>query len=179
MEPNILFLHKRFVTGGGIERVHQNLASAFSDQNVNHCFYILNGFDESEYAFTQLSHNFDAYRAPESSSLLIKLKNLFNLIRERRITSIIAATETANLTAFFCKICFPSLQVVYTRHCAFDVSDQKLAPWTIKILYNLYLLNGNVVAVSTALKQQIHACVFWGKSKIHFVPNAVISQKMY
>ncbi|MFT5542456.1 MAG: glycosyltransferase involved in cell wall biosynthesis [Glaciecola sp.] len=179
MESNILFLHKCFVTGGGIERVHQNLGSAFFDKSVKHCFYVLNGFGESHSAFTELSNDVTAFRAPESGSFLTKLNNLFCLIKQNRVTSIISATETANLAAFFCKIRFPSLRVVYTRHCAFDVSDQKLSPWAIKLLYSAYLLNGNVVAVSKALKQQIHASVFWGKSKIHFVPNAVISEKMH
>jgi glycosyltransferase involved in cell wall biosynthesis len=179
MKTNILFLHKCFAAGGGIERVHQNLGSAFTEKRVKHCFYVLNGFGRSDAAFTELKKGNTALRAKESANFLTKLHSLFKVIKENRVTSIIAATETANLSAFLCKIRFPSLRVVYTRHCAFDVSDQKLTPWAIKLLYSLYLLNGNVVAVSKALKQQIHASVFWGKSKIHFVPNAVISEKTH
>ena len=179
MDTNILFLHKCFIKGGGVERVHQNLAIALTEKGVTYSFFVLNGHGQSEDGFSILNESHRAIRAPDSSGFTAKLNALFKVIKAQNITAIIAATETANLMAFFCKVRFPSISVVYTRHCAFDVSDQKLAPWAIRSLYSLYLTNGNVVAVSKALKEQIIASTIWGKRKIHFVPNAVISEKMF
>jgi glycosyltransferase involved in cell wall biosynthesis len=179
MDTNILFLHKCFIKGGGVERVHQNLAVALTEKGVTYSFFVLNGHGQSEDGFSILNESHRAARAPDSSAFTAKLDALFKVIKTQNITAIIAATETANLMAFFCKVRFPSLRVVYTRHCAFDVSDQKLAPWAIRLLYSLYLINGNVVAVSRSLKEQIAASTIWGKRKIHFVPNAVISEKMF
>jgi hypothetical protein len=178
MQTNILFLHKCFIKGGGIERVHQNLATAFSDLGIRHSFFVLNGFGSSKEGFELLKTKTKAIRTPESYTFSSKLLYLFSIIKAESITSIIAGTETANVCAFLCKIRFPSLRVVYTRHCAFDVDDQKLAPRVIKSLYNFYLMNGNVVAVSESLKRQIASTVFFGKRNVHFVPNAVISEEM-
>jgi glycosyltransferase involved in cell wall biosynthesis len=179
MDTNILFLHKSFIKGGGVERVHQNLAVALTEKGVTYSFFVLNGHGQSQDGFSILNESHRAIRAPVSSGSNAKLNALFKVIKTQDITAIIAATETANLMALFCKVRFPSINVVYTRHCAFDVSDQKLAPWAIRAFYSLYLTNGNVVAVSKALKEQIAASTIWGKSKIHFVPNAVISEKMF
>jgi glycosyltransferase involved in cell wall biosynthesis len=154
------------------------LADAFSEQGIESSFFVWSGFGESKQGFALLQEQHEAERAPESASFFAKLNSLFATIKSQNITAIIAATETANLVAFFCKVRFPKLRVVYTRHCAFDVSDQKLPPWAIKLLYSLYLVNGNVVAVSEALKKQIEASVLWGKKRTHVVPNAVISNKM-
>jgi glycosyltransferase involved in cell wall biosynthesis len=166
------------VKGGGIERVHQNLADAFSEQGIKSSFFVWSGFAESEEGFALLQEQHSATRPSETASFMSKLNALFATIKSQNISAIIAATETANLVALFCKVRFPKLRVVYTRHCAFDVSDQKLPPWAIKLLYSLYLVNGNVVGVSEALKKQIVASVVWGKNKVHAIPNAVISNKM-
>ncbi|WP_412972335.1 glycosyltransferase [Glaciecola sp. MF2-115] len=178
MKTKVLFLHKCFVKGGGIERVHQNLAFALSEQSVESSFFILDGFNKSEEGFTLLQRQHKAQRAPKKANLICKLNSLFESVKSQNITAIISATETANISAFICKLRFPHVQIVYTRHCAFDVSDQRLPPFAIKLLYSLYLLNGNVVAVSNSLQKQISASVIWGKKKIHFIPNAVVSDKI-
>ncbi|MDP5131037.1 MAG: hypothetical protein NWQ54_09135 [Paraglaciecola sp.] len=48
MSNKVLFLHKCFVKGGGVERVHQNLSAALQQQNIHTCFFVLHGYGESE-----------------------------------------------------------------------------------------------------------------------------------
>ncbi len=171
----VLFIHKFFTTGGGVERVHKNLSQALGDEGVTSVFYVHDVTGESKEGFSQLQDSFSAFAADSNNGFRQKLSYLYSLIKRKEINVIIAATETANILAFLCKLRFPKLKVIYTRHCAFDVSDQKLAPWAIKALYSLYSLsNGKIIAVSESLKQQIKDAVIFGKNKVSFIPNAVL-----
>lgn len=171
----VLFIHKFFTVGGGVERVHKNLSNALQQANVQSLFYVHDKTGESEEGFQKLSQEYRAFGAQNNASLKDKLSFLFSLIKREEVSVLIAATETANILALICKCRFPSLKVVYTRHCAFDVSDQKLPPWAIKLLYALYSFsNGKIVAVSEALKSQIQDVLLFGKRKVSFIPNAVL-----
>jgi glycosyltransferase involved in cell wall biosynthesis len=179
MPKKILFLHKCFVKSGGIERVHQNLANALLQQHAVTSFFVLNGFGESEEGFNALCLSQNAGRAPKNSGVLGKSSAVCLWIKNHEVDAIIAATEQANLIAFLCKLKYPKLNIVYTRHCAFDVSDQKLPPWIIKLLYSLYAINGNIVGVSRSLQEQIQNTLFYKKSSVYFVPNAVVDESIY
>ena len=171
----VLFIHKFFTVGGGIERVHKNLSTALNAHNVKSAFYVHDKTGESNEGFSILQSEYEAYAADSDSGFLSKLNFLFELISDHNVNVLIAATETANMLALVCKVRFPRLSVIYTRHCSFDVSDQKLAPWAIKLLYALYsMTNGNIVAVSEALKEQIQETLLFGKNKVSFIPNAVL-----
>jgi glycosyltransferase involved in cell wall biosynthesis len=176
---NILFLHKCFILGGGVERVHQNLASALREKDHHPFFYVHDSAGESVEGFTLLESKFTVGSPSTTSSTVKKIHYLLNYISTNEIDVIIAATETANLLALICAFLRPHITVIFTRHCAFDVSDQKLPPWVIKCLYSLYVLKGLGVAVSGNLKQTIKNSVVWRKERIHFIPNSVVSQHIF
>jgi glycosyltransferase involved in cell wall biosynthesis len=176
---NILFLHKSFIQGGGIEKVHQNLALALIKKGMSASFYVNSLGPESSEGYAALQKEFTAYSPVQSSSFFSKIRFLLHHIKTQKIDVIIAGKETANILAFICSIFSPSTSVIFTRHVAFDVSDQKLPPWAIKMLYNLFVLTGQVVAVSNTLKQTIVQTVMWNKKRVHFVPNAVTSENMF
>ncbi|MGQ8365243.1 glycosyltransferase [Glaciecola sp. 1036] len=175
---NILFLHKCFVKSGGIERVHTNLANGLKSVGKNPYFFVLDGFGESEEGFQRLAEDFPAERVSSELSFYKRLEKLWAFISKHQIQGIISATETANMFAFLTKIRFPKLKVIYTRHCAFDVSDQKLSPFAIKLLYSLFAFNGAVVGVSKSLRDQIKQAVVFKRKPIEFIPNAVISDEI-
>jgi glycosyltransferase involved in cell wall biosynthesis len=176
---NVLFLQKWHSLSGGVERVNVNLSQAFEMQGINSLFYILNTTGIKEAGYNKLKSERNAIAAPQNTSTLNKLKHLIHIIEEQSVSAIISATETANLYAFICKLRFPKLRVIYTRHCAFDVSDQKLSPLKIKMLYNLYALSGGTIgAVSESLKQEIQASLAVRKSYAKFLPNAVFDKKI-
>ena len=179
MKVKVLFLHKHFNQSGGVERVHQNLAHALEQTGGAPVFYVMNGYGYSEKGFTALVQKFTAYRNDENKGFLSNLKDIKQLTKNYDFDIIISATEKANLTAFIFKLINPKIKVIYTRHCAFDVSDQKLPPFAIKALYSMFALNGQIVAVSNALKKQIQQSLLWNKKRVHFVPNAVISEDIY
>lgn len=179
MSVKVLFLHKCFVQGGGVERVHQNLSLALQKASVESTFYVMDGYGKSETGFKALSTKFNAHRCEKHKGFLQNLKDIKRLVKENNIDLIISATEKANLAAFLSKLINPKTKVIYTRHCAFDVSDQKLPPFAIKALYSLFATNGQVVAVSDTLKQQIQQSLLFNKNKVHFIPNAVIHEEIY
>ena len=171
----VLFVHKFFTPDGGVERVHKNLSNALADAGVESMFYVHDTQGESAKGFAGLSEQYKAMSPGPHASLATKVSELFGLIKTHHINVLISATETANLLALLCKVRFPALRVIYTRHCAFDVSDQKLPPWAIKALYTLYsVTNGKIVAVSDALKRQIQSSLIVGKDEVSFIPNAVL-----
>lgn len=175
----VLFLHKWFSLSGGVERVHKNLSTALAGQNVPSEFYVFDTLGSKKAGFEQLKSERKASSPPQEVNLLRKISHLVSFIKTNQITVIIAATETANMLALACAMRFPSIKVIFTRHCAFDVSDQKLSPRSIKFLYNLYsLAGGSIVAVSRDLQNQIKDNVVLGNKRIEFIPNAVIDSRV-
>jgi len=176
---HVLFLHKCFIQGGGVERVHQNLATALMSQGLQAYFYVHDAQGASAEGYAQLNQKFTTFAPAPNSGNLAKLRALLNFIKIHNISVIIAATETANMLALVCRLCRPSLSVIFTRHCAFDVSDQKLPPWAIKCLYSAYVMVGKVVAVSASLQASIKHALVWQKRQVYFVPNAVVSEQIF
>lgn len=175
----VLFLHKWFSLSGGVERVHKNLASALSEQGVTASFYVCNVAGDKYAGYKKLCSEHRATCPEAGSNLINRLKHLFAYIKHNEVNVLIAATETANMLALSCSLKFPNLKVIYTRHCDFDVSDQKLSPWMIKALYNLYSLsNQSIVAVSRRLQGELSSVIRIGKSSVSFIPNAVVSDRV-
>jgi glycosyltransferase involved in cell wall biosynthesis len=175
----VLFIEKWHTLSGGIQKVNMNLAAAMKEVGVEPIFYVHICDGEYEQGFKALSAAFHATSAPSSSSLFKKLLHLFKIIADYKIEAVVSATETANIIALICSVRFPNVKFLYTRHCAFDVDDQKLSPSMIKVLYNLYALSGDEIgAVSLALKNQILSSLLWRKEAVDFYPNAVVSAKL-
>lgn len=178
IEPvNVLFIHKWFSLSGGVERVHKNLSFALEEFGVTSSFYVFDVTGNKSAGYKALVGERDAFHPPQKVSKLKKIWALVAHVKNVKPTAIIAATETANILALICSVFFPSVKIIYTRHCAFDVSDQKLSPAKIKLLYNLYSLSGgSIIGVSSSLREQIFKAVKFGKKDIRFIPNAVISE---
>lgn len=174
----VLFVQKDFIKSGGIERVNTNLARAFTDLGTSVVFYIMNGNHCSEEGYSALSMQFQTERNLKEDSLFKKLSTLRTVIKKHQIKTIISATEQANILTFLVASTVRNVDVIYTRHVAFDASDQKLPAWSIKLLYSLYVTNGNVVTVSKALRDEVKQNVLWCKSRVFFVPNAVVGSHM-
>ncbi|AEE24251.1 glycosyltransferase [Paraglaciecola chathamensis] len=175
----VLFLHKWFSLSGGVERVHQNLSNALASEGITSEFYVYDITGDKKAGYDKLIESKTATHPVQSDSFLKKLAHLFAHIKAQEIEVIIAATETANILAAFCAIRFPKLSVVYTRHCAFDVSDQKLSPAKIKLLYNFYSLTGGaIVTVSGSLQQELLSNIKLGRKHVEFIPNAVVDEKV-
>ncbi|WP_416307640.1 glycosyltransferase [Neptunicella sp. SCSIO 80796] len=175
----VLFLHKWFSLSGGVERVHKNLATALSEQGVYSSFYVCNVSGDKYAGYKKLCAEFDAICPRPGSDFMTRLRHLFSHIKHNKVNVLIAATETANMLALCCSLKFPQLKVIYTRHCAFDVSDQKLPAWMIKALYNLYSLsNQSIVTVSRHLQGELNSVIRIGKKDVRFIPNAVVSDKV-
>ncbi len=176
---NVLFLHKWFSLSGGVERVHKNLAGALAEQGVNSAFYVQDTRGNKQQGYEKLKAEFQAFSPDQKGGVMDKIKHLFRHVEQGKVSVIISATETANMLALLCAIKYPHLKVIYTRHCAFDVSDQKLPAWLIKLLYNLYALTNNtIVTVSESLRSELKKVVRVGKSSIKFIPNAVVNSRI-
>ncbi|MBC3767648.1 glycosyltransferase [Neptunicella marina] len=175
----VLFLHKWFSLSGGVERVHKNLSIALAEQGVTSSFYVYKVSGDKYPGYKKLCEQFQAACPPAGSGFRARLRHLFEHIRQHNINVLISATETANMLALCCSLAFPELKVIYTRHCALDVSDQKLPPWLIKGLYNLYSLsNQSIVTVSRHLQGELSSIIKVGKSSVRFIPNAVVSDRV-
>ena len=175
----VLFLHKWFSLSGGVERVHQNLSIALAGEGISSEFYVYDIKGNKKAGYDNLVETKKATHPNQSDGFLKKLGHLFAHIKAQDIDVIIAATETANILAAFCAIRFPKLSVVYTRHCAFDVSDQKLSPAKIKLLYNFYSLTGGaIVTVSGSLRQELLRNIKLGRKHVEFIPNAVVDEQV-
>jgi glycosyltransferase involved in cell wall biosynthesis len=174
-----MFLEKWHSHGGGIQRVNTNLANAIEVKGISTVFYVFDAYSDKSDGFKDLKQKVCCFAPLQSDSFIKKISHLFRTIRQQNIGYIIAATETANMLAAICVMRFPSLSVIYTRHCAFDVSDQKLSPSKIKVLYNLYALTGKTIgAVSKSLKNEIIENLLFRKASVHFLPNAVVDMQI-
>lgn len=180
MASRVMFLHKFFFAGGGIERVSQNLARGLQAQGERCSFYVWHTQGDAAPGYQCLARQFAASSPSQSASLLTRLAQLRCHIQRQRVDVLIAATEKANMLAFLCKLWMPSVRVIFTRHSAFDTREQRLPVWVVKLLYNLYALQrGTIVAVSKTLREQLRSAVLFGASRIQYVPNAVISDELF
>ncbi|GAB3014982.1 glycosyltransferase [Bowmanella dokdonensis] len=176
----VLFLHKFFTPDGGIERVHQNLATALARHQVQSFFYVYDTQGESRDGFKRLAERYQAFSPTQDKGFVGKLRELFACIEAMQVEVLISATETANMLACLCALRYPRLSVIYTRHCALDVSGQKLPPWAIKLLYNCYALtNRKIVAVSQSLSEQLRSAIRIGRRQVDFIPNAVVDGRIF
>lgn len=178
MKSHILFLHKHFHQGGGIERVHLNLARALGDGGVKCVFYIMRKSSAADCGVEVLRRQFEVISCTADSNFRNWVKDIKQLIAEHMITDIIAATEQANLLAIVCKSLLPDVSIICTRHSAFDFDGQKLPAFMLKLLYALYSRYGQVVAVSKQLKREIAIAPFVKSRNVHWIPNAVVDAKL-
>jgi glycosyltransferase involved in cell wall biosynthesis len=174
MTMHILFILKDLKVGGGIERVQQRLSEQFLKDGQRVSFFVMNG-DTPDTAGVQ------TLNGASGSGIVGLLKSvvlLRRLIRSEGITHLISAKEQANLCTWFATLGRPC-KVIYSRHAALDCTEQKTGPSSLRLLYALYLCgSGKVVTVSKALRQSLVDLMPWGRQRIRYCPNAVITEQL-
>lgn len=169
---------KDFPIDGGVEKVSINLATQFISDGNEVCFYILNG----DRLPTEYESVFKCFYGNKIGivNFIPEINKLIKTIKLKDFDVIISAKEQANITLLACSFFVNHLKPIYTRHSAFDSSDQKLSPTTISFLYNLYARSrGEIVAVSRQLATRISNSISQKKRfKVHYCPNPVISPEI-
>ncbi|AWM92684.1 glycosyltransferase [Pseudomonas sp. 31-12] len=169
---HILFILKDFKTGGGIERVQQRLSEQFLKDGQRVSFFIMNGDTPDTVGALTLGSGSGLFGLLKSVVLLRRL------IRREGVTHLISAKEQANLCTWFATLGRPC-KVIYSRHAALDCTEQKTGRSSLRLLYSLYLCgSGKVVTVSTALRQSLIDWMPWGRQRIRYCPNAVVTEQL-
>ncbi|ABC31382.1 glycosyltransferase [Hahella chejuensis KCTC 2396] len=177
----VLFLLKTFSKGGGVERVSANLATSLKAQGYDPEFYV---FFSKEEDISQLRQDWPVTLVEPSRKSPLKLISEFLRLRRHvknnRIGVVISSKETANLISLVSLMFLPRVMKLFTRHCAFDVSDQKLAPRSIKALYCMYALTrSRIVTVSEDLAHQIKAFLPYNRNKVVARANPIIDERIF
>lgn len=169
----ILFILKDFIPGGGVEGVQQRLAGQFLQEGRQVGFFVMNGDTPQQPGAT-----FYQGAGKGLTGLLRSILLLRRIIRREGVTHLIAAKEQANICTWFATLnC--RCRVIYARHAALDCAEQKTGPVSLRLLYALYLCgSGKVVAVSNGLRQGLAELMPWGRQRIRYCPNAVITESM-
>lgn len=171
---HILFILKDFKVGGGVERVQQRLSEQFLKDGQRVSFFVMNG-DTPD---TDGVQTLGSASGSGIVGLLKSIVQLRRLIRREGVTHVISAKEQANLCTWFATLGSPC-KVIYSRHAALDCTEQKTGPSSLRLLYTLYLCgSGKVVTVSTALRQSLIDVMPWGRQRIRYCPNAVVTEQL-
>jgi len=172
---HILFILKDFKSGGGVERVQQRLSEQFLKDGRRVSFFVMNG----ETPDTEGNQRHHSGGGNGIAGLLRSIVLLRRLIRDEQVTHLISAKEQANVCTWFATL-GSACKVIYSRHIALDCKEQKTGPSSLRLLYALYLCgSGRVVTVSTALRQSLVGGLPWGRKRISFCPNAVITEQLF
>jgi glycosyltransferase involved in cell wall biosynthesis len=171
---HILFTLKDFKQGGGVERVQQRLAWQFLKDGRRVSFFVMNG----ETPGVEGAHVLDG----GGHGVLGWLKSIVllrRIIRREGVTHLIGAKEQANLCTWFATL-GSRCRVIYTRHTALDSSEQKIGASSLRLLYALYLCgSGKVVTVSIGLHQTLARLMPWGRQRVCYCPNAVVTEQLH
>lgn len=170
---HILFILKDFKPDGGLERVQQRLARQFLKDGQRVSYFVMNGDTPDDEGAATLHGGGNGIVGLLKSIVLLR-----RIIRRQEVTHLIAAKEQANLCSWFATLGSPC-QVIYSRHAALDCSEQKISPAILRLLYALYLCgNGQVVTVSNGLRQSLAERVPWGRERVRYCPNAVVTEQL-
>ncbi|VVP82026.1 Glycosyltransferase Gtf1 [Pseudomonas fluorescens] len=170
---HILFILKDFKSGGGVERVQQRLSEQFLKDGRRVSFFVMNGDSPDTPGVQHIQGGGSGI-----VGLLKSIALLRRLIRREGITHLISAKEQANLCTWFATL-GRSGNVIYSRHATLDCTEQNTGPSSLRWLYSLYLCGGGkVVTVSTALRQALVDLLPWGRQRIRYCPNAVVTEQL-
>lgn len=170
---HILFILKDFKPGGGVERVQQRLSEQFLKDGRRVSFFVMNGDRPDTEGVEKLYGGGSGI-----VGLLKSIVRLRGLIRRGQVTHLISAKEQANLCTWFATLGSPC-KVIYSRHATLDCTEQKTGPSSLRLLYSLYLCGrGKVVTVSAALHQALVESLPWGRQRVRYCPNAVVTEQL-
>ncbi|WP_426234644.1 glycosyltransferase [Pseudomonas sp. TWP3-2] len=170
---HILFTLKDFKPGGGVECVQQRLARQFLLDGQHVSFFVMNGEQPELDNVPTITGGGNGF-----GGLLRSVRLLRRTILHEGVTHVISAKEQANLCSWIATLGTPC-QVIYTRHAALDCAEQKTGVASLRLLYALYLCgSGKVVAVSLGLRQALAGLMPWGRPRVRYCPNAVVSEHL-
>ncbi len=171
---HILFILKDFKPGGGVERVQQRLSEQFLKDGRRVSFFVMNADMPDTRDIQCFSGGGSGIAGLFKSIVLLR-----RLIQREGVTHLISAKEQANLCTWFATL-GSACKVIYSRHATLDCSEQKTGPSSLRLLYTLYLCgSGKVVTVSSALRQTLADAVPWGRQRIRYCPNAVVTDQLF
>ena len=174
---NILFVLKDFPSGGGVETVSLNLAYQFKREGHEVSFFIMDGMAIP----VDLYKEFNIYSGNRLGLIGIykSFLSLIKWIKNGQCTVVIAAKEQANILTYLASLFYSKFTPIYTRHCSFDVNDQKLSAKNIRRLYRIYGIGrGKVVAVSEDLANYIKQQIPSISNQVYYCPNPVVNQDL-
>tara|TARA_R110000796_G_scaffold14444_18_gene47213 strand:+ start:2953 stop:4062 length:1110 start_codon:yes stop_codon:yes gene_type:complete len=177
-KTKVLFVLKNFSRSGGVEKITLNLIDELTRQGYKVGVFIMDGKGVSTDRFSKIDHFVGS-----SGGVLGIIKYIFRLsrfIKYGKYNLVVSAKEQANLLNFIVRSINNKFTPIYTRHCAFDVSDQDLTVNQIKILYNLYSFGrGKVVAVSNDLATYIGEAIPRLSNNVYVCPNPVVHPNLH
>jgi glycosyltransferase involved in cell wall biosynthesis len=174
----ILFVLKNFSRSGGVEKITLNLAHQLKEQGYDVGIFIMNGVSVS----TEKFNGFSTFIGDNGGvkGILKYTMHLACFIKNGQYSLVVSAKEQANLLTFLASIFNKNFTPIYTRHCAFDVSDQELSVKNITRLYSLYSKGrGKIVAVSTDLANYIKQKLPKAANKVYCCPNPVVNYTLF
>jgi glycosyltransferase involved in cell wall biosynthesis len=175
---SVLFVLKNFSRSGGVEKITLNLIDELIKQDHKVGVFIMDGRGVSDNKFTSVNLFLGAKGG--ALGIVSHISKLANFISEANYDLVISAKEQANLLNFIVSSFNKKYMPVYTRHCAFDVSDQDLSIKQLKALYGLYSNGrGKVVAVSKDLGKYIEKEIPKLKNNVYICPNPVIHSALH
>ncbi len=170
---HILFILKDFEPDGGVERVQQRLAEQFLKDGQRVSFFVINGDTPDAVGATAIDGAGSGVVGMLKSIVLLR-----RVIRREKVTHLISAKEQANLCTWFATLGRPC-KVIYTRHTALDCAEQRTGVTSLRLLYALYLCgSGKVVTVSQGLRSALADWIPWGRRRITYCPNAVVTEQL-
>lgn len=174
---NILFVLKDFPSGGGVEKVSLNLAYQYKIEGHKVSFFIMDGNAITD----EIYNNFETYAGRNSGlkGILKQTLKLMSWIKKGQYAVVISAKEQANILTYLASLFCTTFTPIYTRHCAFDVSDQELSVKSIQRLYYFYGKGrGKIVAVSDDLAKYMKQRIPKINQQVYFCPNPVVNQAL-
>jgi glycosyltransferase involved in cell wall biosynthesis len=174
----VLFVLKDALRGCGVTKVTLNLATQLKEQGHDVGIYIMdktNGQLEQFNPFsTFIGDNGGA------KGILKYTRHLAKFIKSEEYSLVVSAKEQANLLTFFASLLNKNFTPIFTRHCAFDVSDQELSVKNITRIYSLYSKGrGKIVAVSNDLANYIKQQLPKAAHKVYCCPNPVVNHTLF
>ena len=174
----VLFVLKDALRGCGVTKVTLNLATQLKEQGHNVGIYIMDGSNGQLEQFKPFA-TFIGNNGGVKGILKYSI-HLAKFIKNEQYSLVVSAKEQANILTYCASLLNGLFTPIYTRHCAFDVSDQELSVKNITRLYNLYSKGrGKIVAVSNDLANYIKQQLPKAANKIYFCPNPVVNHTLF
>lgn len=149
-----------------------NLALEFQKKDIHVEFFVFSN------SANNINEEFSVHVPPAGWGG--RIFNLLRIIRSGKFDAVISAKEQANFLVKIATIFCGKFKPIYTRHSALESTDKSIPVFFLRIFFNFYLLGrGDIVTVSRHIKQSILRSQIFGRNRIVFLPNPVVSNELY